>query len=131
MMNNTTIRNWEPVIGSFVHTLVKDGWKIRSVSDFEDRLVFTGDESINDITRKVKEVCTGVDESRISFRKGDLGTSKSLGVSAYIILGNEPEEIVADWGYKNDESDVEFTKSWKKFTAKWEGKKCPTKEVSH
>lgn len=131
MMNTYTIRNWEPVIGSFVHTLVNDGWKVRSASDFEDRVVFTGEESLTDVTRKVKEVCTGVDESCISFRKGDLGTTKSLGVSAYIILGNEPEEIVADWGYKNDESDTEFTKSWKKFTAKWGDKKCPIKEVNY
>lgn len=123
-MNTYTIRNWEPVIGSFVHTLVKDGWKVRSASDFEDRVVFTGGESLADVTRKVKEVCTGVDESSITFRKGDLG------ITSYIILGNEPEEIVADWGYKNDESDAEFTKSWKKFTAKWEDKKCPTKEVN-
>ena len=125
MMNTYTIRNWEPVIGSFVHTLVKDGWKVRSASDFEDRVVFTGDESLVDVTRKVKEVCTGVDESSITFRKG------GLGITSYIILGNEPEELIADWEYKNDESDAEFTKSWGKFTAKWEGKKCPTKEVNY
>ena len=122
-MKTTRINDWSPVIGSFVHTLFKDGWKAVSASDFHDRIVFTENATLANVTKKTKEICTSVDESKITFKKGNLG------ITAYIILGNEPEELISDWGYKNEESDSEFTKSWKKFTAKWEGKTCPTKEI--
>lgn len=122
-MITTKINDWSPVIGSFVHTLIKDGWDIVSASDFHKSHVFTSKVKESNAIKSVKEICTNVDESKITFKKADLG------ITAYIILGNEPEELISDWGYKNEESDSEFTKSWKKFTAKWEGKKCPTKEI--
>jgi hypothetical protein len=120
---NTRIYDWKPVIGSFLNTLTKDEWDIVSASDFHTSRVFTSEVKKSDAIKSVKEICTNVDESKVTFKKGDLG------ITAYIILGNEPEELISDWGYKNEESDSEFTKSWQKFTAKWEGKKCPTKEI--
>lgn len=122
-MKTTRIYDWSPVISSFVNTLIKDDWEIVSASDFHTSRVFTSEVKISDTIRSVKEICTSVDDSKITFKKGDLG------ITAYIILGNEPEELISDWGYKNEKSDSEFTKSWEKFTAKWEGKKCPTKEI--
>ena len=122
-MNTTKIYNWSPVIGSFLNTLMKDGWDLVSASDFHITRVFTEKVKQSNAIKSAKEICTSVDESKVTFKKGDLG------VTAYIILGNEPEELISDWGYKNEESDSEFTNSWKKFTAKWEGKTCPTKEI--
>lgn len=120
----TTIYNWSPVIGSFVHTMLKDGWKATNVTDFQSRFIFIEEATLQNVTKKAKEVCGSVDESSMTFKKGDLG------VTAYILLGNDPEEMIGDWGYKDNASDEAFHKSWRKFTAKWEGKKCPTKEVS-
>lgn len=51
-------------------------------------------------------------------------------IGALILLGNNPDELVADWSFQSDAGDAEFTKMYDKFTSIWEGKTTPMKEIA-
>jgi len=110
-----TINDWEKVVRSLITFLVKDGFEPYRASNGEDSI------KSNHKGRLAEKICE-CDEGTLNIRKGDFTAT------LYIVLGNEPEELVADYGYKGgDEKELEAALD--KFSARWEGIKCPTKEV--
>lgn len=107
-----TINNWKPVVKSFIKIALSHGLKLHSVDNGEERIETT------DIKTAVDEICS-VDEGHVYFL-----TEEGKKIWAWLVLGNEPFETVAD-------SIVHpaLDKACDEFSEKWENRKVPTKEV--
>jgi hypothetical protein len=117
------VKNYLPIIRSFLYQITKGGWQITAVYDAAGVRHFMGDYR----PRKAKllslsEIAAG-DESTVCFTK--IIDGKAMHIKALIILGNEPDELVADWSYNDDLGDADFTKYWTNFTTVWWDKKVP------
>lgn len=112
-----TLRNdWEMVVRSLIGFLEKDG--------FEAWKAFNGEESLESSSkRKLADVVCACDEGWLYIRKGDSR------FTLFIVLGNSPSEIVADYSYPRDQDCTRFEASWDKFQEYWEnrGDACPKK----
>ncbi|CAB4186557.1 hypothetical protein UFOVP1329_27 [uncultured Caudovirales phage] len=114
-----TINNWKPVITSLVRHLKQDGFILSTVDDSEETILCrtdgTGIDAIN-----------SVDESSAYFAHA--GEERKLW--AFIVLGNEPCELVADYTARDSDVGRKFDASITAWSDSWEGKSCPTKEVA-
>lgn len=111
--------NWKPVVESLIINIQSAGFTLHSVNDGEERFA---QPSLNFAVDTV----TSVDESWITFTDSN---GERRGV--FIVLGNEPCEIVCDYTYpKNTSQDDPIQIKWEKvmdeFTEFWDGKSCPT-----
>jgi hypothetical protein len=104
--------NWAPVIKSFIEIAISKGLKLISVDNGEERI------KTPTVNKAVEEV-DSVDESHIFFE-----TPEGKKVWAWIVLGNSPEETVAD-SIVNPLLD----KACDEFSQKWEGVPTPKKKV--
>ena len=111
------VLNWAPVIESFAAAIVAGGFELDTALDgeggFKDKCT----------PKEAGEWVAACDEGHINF------TKDGNHVDAYIVLGNDPDEIVADWGYNNNDTEEEFDKLWSDWMEDWGTKPCPTKEV--
>lgn len=107
-----TYFDWKPVVRSICKTLVENGVEIVGASDCEEPI-----KSSN--IKEIVECICGVDEGYIYVKTPDTPEGKKKVL--FIVLGNEPEETIADWS-----SDPLLDKVCEKFSEKWEGRKCPT-----
>ena len=83
--------------------------------------VFFVDEATKEnVLKKATEAATSTDSSSITFKKGDYG------ITAYLILGNDPDELVSDIGSNSTMAEQAFNKPWQTFINEWECKECPT-----
>jgi hypothetical protein len=102
---------------------VKDGFMPYKADNCEDSI--TSDHK----KRLANKVCE-CDEGNLYIRKGNF-TAR-----LYIILGNNPSELVADYGYKSEscpEKIEELEAALDKFSQSWElrGDACPRKIVKN
>lgn len=104
--------NWAPVIKSFIEIAISKGLKLISVDNGEERI------ETPTIDKAVEEV-DSVDESHIFFETPD-----GKRIWAWIVLGNSPEETMADY-IVNDLMEA----ACEEFSAKWEGVPTPKKKV--
>ena len=113
-MTTRIINDWEKVTSSLFHNLKKAGFTPFQVNNGdEDEQTPTWKEALSETT------ATG--EASVYLKHPD--TEKLIWL--YIVLGNEPEELVADYSvFEPLEAPLAA------FCAVWEGKKCPTKEVT-
>ena len=116
----TTQYNWKPVIESFLSIMLEDQWKCLNASDGETKFIFVDEATKENVLKKATEAATSTDYSSITFKKGDYG------ITAYLILGNDPDELVSDLGYNSIEAERAFNKPWQAFMNEWECKECPT-----
>jgi hypothetical protein len=116
----TTQYNWKPVIESFVSIMLEDKWKCLNACDGETKFTFLDKATKENVLKKATETATSTDSSSITFKKGDYG------ITAYLILGNDPDELVSDIGSNSTMAEQAFNKPWQTFMNKWECKKCPT-----
>lgn len=107
--------NWKPVIASLLSTLQEDGFTLERVDNGVGRVALKG--TPRERRQKAKLDIAGVDEAHLFVGCPD-GKLRWL----FVVLGNEPEELVAD-----HTSNASLEKSVDRFSAKWEGKSCPTK----
>jgi hypothetical protein len=103
--------NWKPVLRSLAKILKEDGYELDSVNDGE------GDAKVDNDVEKAVAMMDGVDESYLYFRKPGM---KLLFI--WVVLGNSPEETVADCSV-NDALDATLDR----FSKKWEGRDCPVR----
>lgn len=102
--------NWKPVVRSF--------FKIAMSHGFTPYKVDNGDGNVATPTLKkaVEEACA-CDDASVYLKHPD----REKPVWFYLVLGNEPEETVSDYG-----AIPIADKVFEEFCAKWEGKPCPT-----
>jgi hypothetical protein len=115
-----TINDWEKVVRSLISFLVKDGFMPYKADNCEDSI--TSDHK----KRLANKVCE-CDEGNLYVRKGDF-TAR-----LYIVLGNNPSELVSDYGYKSEEGLADLEATLDKFSQSWElrGDACPRKLVKN
>ena len=111
--------DWKPVVKSLCKSLVANGVELVGANDLgdypEDSEIETGD--IN----KIVDWVTGVDESMIYLKTPDTPEGKKKVI--YIVLGNGPEEIAADWTM-----DELIDKATDDHYEKWANRKTPMVE---
>jgi methionine synthase II (cobalamin-independent) len=103
--------DWSVPVSSLVNKLQENGYKIFSVDDV------IIDQNLSDTTARKKAVdeIVSVNDSAVALFKD----KKTFAV--YIVLGNDPNEIAADY---TDNEDLERVID--SYNEQWEGKKCPT-----
>lgn len=103
--------DWSAPVASLLYRLQLNGYKIFSV----DGVII--DQNLSDTTARKKAVkeIVSVDDSAVALIKD----KKTFAV--YIVLGNEPNEIAADY---TDNEDLERVID--EYIDQWEDKKCPT-----
>lgn len=106
--------NWSVPVSSLLSRLQDNGYKIFSVND--GAVMERIDQNFSDRTarKEATDIICSVDESAIALCKG----GKTFAV--YIVLGNDPDEIAADF---TDDEDLE--RVIEEFSDNWCDKKCP------
>lgn len=113
--------DWSKPVSSLLYKLQQKGFKLVNVHDGEDYEFFTG----NSLSQRKTATATivSVDVSRLTVEKNNLRGR------LYIILGNEPSELVCDWGSASGEIMEELETVVNAHSEQWEGKKCPMVNV--
>lgn len=108
-------RNWKPVVGSLLKVLQDHHFELVRVHDGEGEIKLSG--TPRQRRQAAKLAICAVDESDLLVKHPTLDKLAWL----YVVLGNEPEETVAD------NSDVlVLNLALEQFAKKWKGKPCPT-----
>lgn len=110
--------NWKPVVGSLLKVLQDHNFELQAADDGEDTLGLTGTPRSR--RQKAKSIITSVDESSLLVSHPSLGKRAWL----HIVLGNSPEETVADHSVTGL-SPCPLEAALEQFSRKWEGKPCP------
>lgn len=115
-------RNWKPVALSLLQHL--------EAQELTPYAIFNGEERIDtwsadfDARREemIKELCA-VDAAHLFCERG------SYVVTLYLVFGNEPEELVADWDATSESSHVQrVTAALYAFENQWSGIPCPIED---
>jgi hypothetical protein len=109
--------NWKPVIGSLLKVLQDHNFVLYSTNNGEARVFFNG-LTPRQARQLAKAEIVATDESGLYVTHPSY-PDKFLWI--YIVLGNEPEETVADYTV-NDLLELALDQ----FSKKWENKPCPT-----
>jgi hypothetical protein len=112
--------DWNPPVMSLLNHLQKGGLCLLAVSDGCEW--FHVDNRLSILRQRlfVAEVITSVDESHVVVSDG------SATATLFIVLGNEPEELVADIASGSDSLMDKVDDVVSLFSNFWEGKPCPT-----
>ena len=121
------IKNYSPIVASFLHQIIKGGWKISRVIDCCGQSHKLFDKSNAEAKKIAKHEVLSGDEASVVFLKPN-GEGKNMKVVAWLILGNGADELVADCSLSSGKADKDFQISWDAFRKVWEGKKVPTIE---
>ena len=110
--------DWSAPVRSLLFRLQHDGFSLHSVHDGEElTIILSG--GIRAAVREAADIITSVDRSNLSLSKNGERVATLM-----IILGNEPEELVADWVAASKFEDA-IDEAIDKFSSLWEGKRCP------
>lgn len=112
-------KDYSPIIKSFLHQIKKVGFIISKVQGGGGLKAKNPETGITK-TDRVVETLMSTDEGSVTFHKGEHR------ITAQIILGNDPDELVADWSFNSPEADSAFEAGWDAFRNVWEGKSVPT-----
>ena len=113
--------DWNPPVMSLLNHLQKDGLRLLAVNDGCEGW-FQIDTSLSSLGQRqfAAEVITSVDYSHVVV--GDGNATATL----FVVLGNQPEELVADIASKSDWLMDKVDDVVSLFSSSWEGKPCPT-----
>lgn len=110
--------DWSVPVRSLLHKFQMAGFNISNVHDGEEMIQIDQSLSQTKIKHAATDVVVSVDDSFVYINKD------GLCARLWIVLGNEPEEIVADYNY-NPQLEELLEETIDKYTLQWEGKKCP------
>jgi len=129
------INDWMPETKSLLATLRQEGFTIVKGSNGGDSFRLDSFPTEADFLEEL----LGCDEAYLFIRRN--GTKDSVRepgkrvyclYSLWLVLGNSPGELVADYGIPANLDDANaLDKATKEHFAKWEGKAQPTLEVSY
>lgn len=111
--------DWSKPVTSLVHKLQKAGLKIAAVNDGGETIKINVDKQL-EARKKAVEAITSVDTSTLFLDIPGGGQAR-----VFVVLGNDPDEIVADWAYRGDTIGVRLDSAIDEYISQWEGKKCP------
>lgn len=111
--------NWSPIVSSLIKKLQNHDVEILGVNDGESMLGIPQEQSKLGIRKWAVSAIVSVDHSSVLIRKN--GQTAML----YIILGNGPEEILADYCVKSGKLCDIIESVENEFYSQWEGKKVP------
>jgi hypothetical protein len=111
--------DWTQPVMSLLHKLQKADVKIIAVNDGEEYENVSGDTNLA-IRKDAADMITAVDESWVRVQHQD--DSATL----YIVLGNDTNEILADYGFTPGSKLEEILESVSNaFHEQWEDVPCP------
>lgn len=115
--------DWNPPVMSLLNHLQEDGLRLVAVNDGCEW--FHVDDTLSALRQRLfaAEVITSVDESHLVVTDCSFGSATA---TLFIVLGNEPEELVADIASNSDSLMDEVGGVVSLFSDYWEGKPCPT-----
>jgi hypothetical protein len=116
--------DWTVPVRTLIHQLQNHDFDILTVNDGDEVVPIISNSGSLAERQEATEVITAVDESwlRIGYKGNMRGT-------IYIVLGNEPDELVADYGANTEEMMPFIEEAVEAHSKQWEGKKCPVMEV--
>ena len=109
--------NWKPVIGSLLKVLLDHNFTLLAVNNGEEHTSLVG--TPRERRQKAKTEICATDESSLYVSHPSYPNKHQW---IFIVLGNEPEETVADYTV-NDLLELAL----EQFCKKWENKPTPTR----
>lgn len=119
--------DWNPVVRSLLQHLRTQDILPFSVYDGAYRTKLDGTDE-DERQEQAVDLATGQDECRISCRWWNDDTRSELVANFVLVLGNDPDELVADYFISSDaqELDARVSAALEAFGEEWAGKPCPT-----
>ena len=120
--------DWTPVVRSLVHHLLEHD--IIPAAIYDGAITTRFNDSDPDLADLVAEAACAVDESSLRCTWHDRG--KDLRCSLLLVLGNEPDELVADYSYEanNAALEMQIATALEEFESTWAGKSCPRAQAA-
>jgi hypothetical protein len=116
--------DWTVPVLTLIHQLQNHDFDILSVNDGDEDIPIISNSGSPQERVEATEAITAVDEAWL--RIGREGKQRG---TIYIVLGNEPDELVADYGANTEEMMPFIEEAVEAHRKQWEGKKCPLMEV--
>lgn len=125
--------DWTPVVRSLLCWLRRHGIHPIAVDDGAARIRFdeaNDERSIDDLDGAIADAICAVDQATL-FCSALAGCSE-VRANFWIVLGNEPEEIVADYSHTRDVALLEeaIENALEDFDGEWAGKPCPRAQAA-
>jgi hypothetical protein len=111
--------DWTKPVNSLIHKLQKAGLEVQAVDDGGGIIRINTASQLKGRQVAVEAV-TSVDCSHII-----LNNQAGEQAKVCIVLGNDPEEIAADWACNSAVIGQQLEGAVEAFISQWEGKKCP------
>ena len=110
--------NWSVPVKSLLTMFQVEGFNITDVHDGEEMIQIDQKLSKSAIRQTAADIIVSVEESYVLIEKQGMKTI------LFIVLGNEPDEIVSDYTYTPQLEEL-LEETIDKYVTQWEGKKCP------
>jgi hypothetical protein len=117
--------DWTVPVRTLIHQLQNHDFDILSVNDGDEDIPIISNAGSPQERVEATEAITAVDEAWL--RIGREGKQRG---TIFIVLGNEPDELVADYGANTEEMMPFIEEAVEAHRKQWEGKKCPLMEVT-
>jgi len=112
--------DWTVPVRTLIHQLQNHDFDILSVNDGDEDIPIISNAGSPQERVEATEAITAVDEAWL--RIGRAGNQRG---TIYIVLGNEPDELVADYGANTEEMMPFIEEAVEAHRKQWEGKRCP------
>jgi hypothetical protein len=110
--------DWSVPVKSLLGRFQEAGFNISAVHDGEKMIRIDQGLSTTAIRHSAADTVVSVDKSFVYINKD------GMRARLFIVLGNEPEELVADYNY-NPQLEELLEETIDKYSTQWEGVKCP------
>jgi hypothetical protein len=116
--------DFTPVITSLVEHLLEQDIVPYCMHDGEERIELPAADH-SELAVEAAAVATSVDTSRLNCYWHDRGTRHTC--SLLLVLGNDPDEVVADYYLSSGAEDLERQLEYalENFSETWSGRPCP------
>jgi hypothetical protein len=113
-----TAFNWSVPVRSLLAKFQHEGFTITAVNDGEETIKIDQEQSNTKIRRSATDIVVSVDAATVYINKD------GMRARLWIVLGNEPEEIVCDYTY-HPKLETLIVEVIDNYSMAWEGVKCP------
>ena len=118
-----TYLDWTVPVRTLIHQLQNYDFDILSVNDGEEDIPIISNSGSRAERIEAAEAIVAVDESWLR-----IGREGKLRGTIYIVLGNEPDELVADYSANTEDMMPLIEAAVEAHRDMWEGVKCPVME---